>query len=285
MTKLIAALAILAALAWGVTAAAQWIAKKKAPLALAAGKTPLHATAADQDRAMSRAQWRTVAALVFAAVMFAALFRISIGLSGDEGLPIAVTTGLSASGGLLLYSVLPAAKLATSERLLPKRAFVLPAATLAGFFTFIVFIVATTLVPALTLEKYDGVPLLLVAVLLCGAASLALHRLNTTAALPDPRMAALDRRLRGASATNLLAFTSAALLSFFGMAALVTALELNKAASQAINDSAPAHWAIACGVGGAALALAGVVLLIVAAKGALTLRITVRNETPAAAPV
>lgn len=284
MTKLIAALAILAALAWGVTSAAQWIAKKKAPLVLAAGKAPLHATAADQDRAMSRAQWRTVAALVFAAVMFAALFRISIGLSGEEGLPIAVTTGLSASGGLLLFSALPAAKLATSERLLPKRAFVLPSAALTAFLAFIVFIVATTLVPQLTLEKYDGVPLLLVAVLLCGAALLALHRLNTTAALPDPRMAALDRRWRGTSAKNLLAFTSGALLIFFGMAALVTALVLSKATSNATGNSTPAHWAIACGVGGAALALAGVVLLVLAAKGALTLRTAVRKETPAQAP-
>lgn len=284
MTKLIAALAILAALAWGVTAAAQWITKKKAPLALAAGKAPLHATAAEQDKAMGRAQWRTVAALVFAAVMFAALFRISIGLSGDEGLPIAVTTGLSASGGLLLFSALPAAKLATREHLLPKRAFVLPAAALAAFIAFIVLIVlivATALVPHLTLEKYDGVPLLLVAVLLCGAALLAFHRLNTTAALPDPRMAALDRRWRGASARNLLALTSGALLSFFGMAVIVTAVALNKTAS----DSVPAHWAIACGAGGAALALAGVVLLILAAKGALTLRTAVRKETSAPAPV
>ncbi|ALO66388.1 hypothetical protein AS189_07650 [Arthrobacter alpinus] len=291
MTKLIAALAILAALAWGVTAAAQWITKKKAPLALAAGKAPLHATAAEQDKAMGRAQWRTVAALVFAAVMFAALFRISIGLSGDEGLPIAVTTGLSASGGLLLFSALPAAKLATREHLLPKRAFVLPAAALAAFIAFIVLIVATTLVPHLTLEKYDGVPLLLVAVLLCGAALLAFHRLNTTAALPDPRMAALDRRWREISAKNLFALTSGALLSFFGMAAIVTAVALNAAPlnstslNKTASDSVPAHWVIACGAGGAALALAGVVLLILAAKGALTLRTAVRKETPAPAPV
>lgn len=295
MTKLIAALAILAMLAWGVTAAAAWITKKKAPLALAAGKAPLHATAADQDKAMRRAQWRTVTALVFAAVMFAALFRISIGLSGQEGLPIAVTAGLSASGGLLLFSALPAAKLATRERLLPKHSFILPAAVLAAFIAFIALVVATDLVPNLTLEKYDGVPLLLVAILICGASLLALHRLNTAAALPDPRMAGLDRRWREISAKNLLTFSSGALLSFFGMAALVTAVALNAAPlnssllnSAVLNTTASATvstpWVITCGAGGAVLALAGVVLLVLAAKGALTLRPAARKETLAPTP-
>ena len=282
---MIAALAILAMLAWGVTAAAAWITKKKAPLALAAGKAPLHATAADQDQAMRRAQWRTVAALVFAAVMFAALFRISIGLSGQEGLPIAVAPGLSASGGLLLFSALPAAKLATRERLLPRQSFILPAAVLAAFIAFIALVVATDLVPNLTLEKYDGVPLLLVAILICGASLLALHRLNTTAALPDPRMAGLDRRWREISAKHLLTFSSGALLSFFGMAALVTAAPLNSAP---LNTTASATvstpWVITCGAGGAVLALAGVVLLVLAAKGALTLRPAARKETLAPTP-
>lgn len=285
MTKLIAALAILAMLAWGVTAAAAWITKKKAPLALAAGKAPLHATAADQDQSMRRAQWRTVAALVFAAVMFAALFRISIGLSGQEGLPIAVTAGLSASGGLLLFSALPAAKLATRERLLPRQSFILPAAVLAAFIAFIAFVVATDLVPNLTLEKYDGVPLLLVAVLICGASLLALHRLNTTATLPDPRMAGLDRRWREISARNLLTFMSGALLSFFGMAALVTAMALNSAAlSKTASASVSTPWVIACGAGGAVLALAGVVLLVLAARRALALRTAACKETLAPAP-
>lgn len=281
MNKLIAALAILAAVAWGVTATAAWIAKKKAPLALAAGKAPIHATTADQDKAMRRAQWRTVAALLFAAIMFAALFRISIGLSGQEGLPIAVTAGLSASGGLLLFSALPAAKLATRERLLPQRTIIVPAAVLAAFIAFIAFVVATNLVPNLTLEKYDGVPLLLVAVLLSGAALLALHRLNTTAALPDPRMAGLDRRWREISAKNLLNFSSGAVLSFFGMAAIVTSVAMNSVATTTVSDSISLAWVIACGAGGAALAVAGVVLLVLAVKGALTVRTAARKVPPA----
>lgn len=290
MTKLIAALAILAMLAWGITAAAAWITKKKAPLALAAGKTALHATAADQDKAMRRAQWRTLAGAFFAAVMFAALFRISIGLSGQEGLPIAVTAGLSASGGLLLFSALPAAKLATREHLLPKRAFIVPAALLVAFIAFIACIVAMDLAPHLTLQKYDGVPLLLVAILLSGASLLALHRLSTTAALPDPRMAGLDRRWREIWAKNLLTFTSGALLGFFGLAAIVTSTALNAAPlnSSPLNTSVPASvpvpWAIACGAGGAVLAVTGVVLLVLALKGALTVRTAARKEVPAPTP-
>ncbi|WP_038463454.1 hypothetical protein [Arthrobacter sp. PAMC 25486] len=284
MTKLIAALAILAALAWAVTAAASWIAKKKAPLALAAGKGSSHATAAEQDKSMLRAQWRTVAAIVFAAIMFAALFRISIGLSGQAGLPIAMTTGLSASGGLLLFSALPAAQLtnanpAAKTPLLPRRAFILPAATLA---IFTAFVIATELAPDFTAVKTDGVPLLLVAVAFAGSALLVLHRLATTAMLADPRMAALDLRWREISARNVLNFASGALLAGLGTAAILAALALNAVPAGAAAAPSP-HWATACAGGGVAVALAGVVLLALAAKGALTIRTRAREG--ALAPV
>lgn len=284
MTKLIAALAILAALAWAVTAAASWISKKKAPLALAAGKAPIHATPAERDKAMVRAQWRTLAAIAFAAVMFAALFRISIGLSGHAGLPIAMTTGLSASGGLLLFSALPAAKLAkvdpaAKSSLLPRRAFILPAATLA---IFAAFVIATELAPDFSAVKNDGVPLLLVAVAFTGSVLLALHRLATTAMLADPRMAGLDLRWREISARNLLNFASGALLAGLGTAAVLIALGLNAVPAEAAAAPSPT-WATACADGGAAAALAGVVLLALAAKGALTIRTRAREG--ALAPV
>ncbi|MGP9504231.1 hypothetical protein ACT3TS_18725 [Specibacter sp. AOP5-B1-6] len=282
MTKLIAALAILAALAWAVTAAASWIAKKKAPLAIAAGKASIHATPAEQEKSMLRAQWRTVAAFVFAAIMFAALFRISIGLSGQAGLPIAMTTGLSASGGLLLFTALPAAKLATpgpaaKSPVLPRRAFIVPAATLA---VFTAFVISTELAPDFNAVKTDGVPLLLVAVAFAGSALLVLHRLATTAMLADPRMAALDLRWREISARNVLNFASGALLAALGTAAILAALALNAVPANAAASASP-HWATACAAGGAAAALAGVVLLALAAKGALTIRTRAREEAPA----
>lgn len=273
MTKLIAALAILAALACAATATASWIAKKKAPLAIAAGRAPIHATPAEQDKAMKKAQWRTVAAFAFAAVMFATLFRLSVGLSGQEGLPVAVTAGLSASGGLLLFSALPATKIPAdaASPLLPKRAFILPAAILAAFTA---FVTTAALVPALASGKNDGVPLLLLAVALGGSAVLVLHRLNTTRALADPRMSAADRRWREISARNLLNFTSGAFLAYFGTAVILAALAWGGARAETASPA----WRIAGTAGGAALALAGVVQLALAAKGALTIRTAARHE-------
>lgn len=281
MTKLIAALAILAAVAWAVTAAASWIARKKAPLAIGPGKAPIHATAADEDKAMRTAQLRIIAALAFAAILFAALFRISIGLSGQAGLPTAFTAGLSASGGLLLFSALPAAKLATPStaakprnRLLPKRAFILPAAILA---TFAAFVIATEVAPVSSDVKNDGVPLLLTALALSGSSLLALLRLATAAMLPDPRMAGLDHRWREISARTLLLFANGALLSIFGAAAVLAATAIN-----AIEASP--NWATACAAGGVALALAGVALVVMAVKGTLTLRTRARGAAPVPAP-
>ncbi len=235
---------------------------------------------------MVRAQWRTLAAIGFTATMFAALLRISVGLSGQAGLPLAMTTGLSASGGMLLFSALPATKLLAPAQaagcgrspLLPWRAFLLPAATLAAF---IAFAVATELAPDIAAVHTGAVPLLLVAAALAGSALVVLHRLATTAALPDPRMAALDRRWREISARNLLHFASGTLLTCLGTAAILAAAALNTAAGTAGAAASP-DWAIACTAGGAAAAAAGVVLLVLAAKGTLTIRTRVREGAPAA---
>ncbi|MHA7305387.1 hypothetical protein ACX80E_09110 [Arthrobacter sp. TMN-49] len=277
MTKLIAALAILAALACATTATASWIAKKKAPLAIGLGRAQIQATPAELDKAMKKAQWRMVAAIAFAAVMFATLFRVSIGLSGQEGLPLAATAGLSASGGLLLFSALPAAKLPSDNArppLLPKLAFILPAAILAAFTA---FVIVAGLVPAFTSMKNDGVPLLLMVVALGGSALLVLHRLTTTRALTDPRMSAADRRWRELSARNLLNFTNGALLAYFGTAVILAALAWGAAGA----ETASPNWVVAGTAGGAALALAGVVLLALAAKGSLTIRTRAREGTGA----
>ncbi len=286
MTKLIAALAILAALAWAITAVASWIAKKKAPLALAAGKVSLHTSAAEEDKALLKAQWRTAAAAIFAAIMFLALFRISIGLSGQAGLPIAMTTGLSASGGLLLFSALPATKLSKptnpnspSTQFLPRRTFILPAATLIIFTAFTIWVLVTELAPGLSTMKSACVPLLLVAMAVSASSLLVLHRLSTTAMLPDPRMAALDRRWREISAGNLLHFTSGALLSTLATAAIFTAAALNAATAASATAASP-QWATACLIGGSLAGVSGVVLLVLAAKGTLSIRATVRKGAP-----
>ena len=161
---------------------------------------------------------------------------------------------------------------------MPWRAFLLPAATLASF---IAFAVATELAPDIAAVHTGAVPLLLVAAALAGSALVVLHRLATTAALPDPRMAALDRRWREISARNLLHFASGALLTCLGTAAILAAAALNTAAETAGAAASP-DWATACTAGGAAAAAAGVVLLVLAAKGTLTIRTRVREGAPAA---
>ncbi|ALV45934.1 hypothetical protein MB46_11005 [Arthrobacter alpinus] len=282
MTKLIAALAILAALAWAVTATASWITKKKAPLAIASGRAPTHATAAEQNKAMLRAQLRPAAGTVFALIMFAALFRVSIGITGQAGLPTALTAGLSASGGLLLFSALPATALPATpltagltparQQLAAKKHFIMPFATLIAFLAFLV-------VSAQADASYPGwegaLPLALAALALTGSSLLALRRMAKTASLPDPRMAVLDRRWRELSARLVLTFTSGALLAYLGGTAVATGQSLlgTEPASPALGITSLAL--------GSALALAGVVLLVMAAKGAFTIRATALNGTPA----
>lgn len=287
MTKLIAVLAILAALAWAVTATASWITRKKAPLAIASGRAPTHATAVEQNKALLRAQLRPAAGMAFALIMFAALFRVSIGLTGQAGLPTALTAGLSASGGLLLFSALPAASLpATSlpgssltagptparPPLAAKKHFIIPCATLIAFLAFLV-------VSAQADASYPGwegaLPLALAALALTGSSLLALRRLGRTASLPDPRMAVLDRRWRELSARLVLTFTSGALLAYLGGTAVATGQSLlgTEPASSALGITSLAL--------GAALGLSGVVLLGLAAKGAFTIRATALSGTPA----
>lgn len=276
MTKLIALIALLAALAWGVTATASWISKRKAPRALGPGSTPRPVTSAEVDRAMVVAQLRTAAGAAFAMLMFGSLFRVSVGLSGQAGLTAVLTAGLSASGGLLLFSALPAKKLPSTTALadpqkapplLPKLALVLPAAILLAFAA---FITSAGIAGPDLLAWHNGVPALLAALAIAGSALLALHRLKTAASLPDPRMAALDKKWRACSARDLTTFASGALLASLGGTAL---------AASAAATSSPL-WTTACLAGGAALAVAGVMLLVLAAKGALTLRTRVKANTP-----
>ncbi len=307
MTKLIALLAVLVAVAWGITATASWIAKKKAPLALAGGRTPAIPSPGEEDKAMMGAQLRTVGGIVFAAVIFAALFRVSIGLAGQAGMAIALTAGLSASGGLFLYSALPARKQPASNTTAPNKAapnkaapnttgqqqpvvstrdVILPGAALLAFF---IFLAVAALAPVLEKIDLDGSPLAVVSALFAGATALAVHRVKTTLSLPDPRMAGLDRKWRQHTARNLLLFAGGVLLAGLGSTAFMIGLALlnglnglsglnglNGTAGTVAAQPVP-FLAPACVAGGAALAAAGVVLMVLAAKGTLGMRTAVRK--------
>ncbi|WP_269937078.1 hypothetical protein [Arthrobacter sp. HY1533] len=274
MTKLIALAALLAALAWGVTATASWISKRKAPRAIGAGGTQRPVTNAEVDRAMLTAQLRTAAGVAFALLMFTSLFRVSVGLSGQAGLTAVLTASLSASGGLLLFSALPARKLDAPTPLLAKRSMIAPAAILLAFAA---FITAGGLAGPALLAWQNGAPALLTALAMAGSAVLVLQRLKATASLSDPRMASLDSQWRRLSARDLTTFTSGALLASLGGTALAVGWDASGA------GTASPIWTTACLAGGAALAAAGVVLLVLSARGALTLRTRAKANTHAPA--
>ena len=330
MTRMIALALVLLVAAMAVSAVASWISRRKPQRALGAGPASAASTKHAEDRAMLAAQVRAVAALVFAIVMFLALFRASIGLTGQVGLPLALTAGLSASGGLLLFSALPAAKAPASQqprgtvtglaqpsrkaRMLTSRwSFAVP---IVGLLAYTALIVAAGLTSSpdelgrhrvLRLVNADassaatpypgwfyGVPLLVVAVLLAGSALLALARISRNPSLPDPRMAVLDSRWRRVSTRVLLRITTGILLGYLGGTALVAGQAManaGKSFSSAVAAAGTAAgtatstaalssvhgWGIATAAVGAALALTGVVLLVLAARSALGIRAEVRQ--------
>lgn len=305
MNKLIALIALLAAAAWAISATASWISKKRAPRALGPGKTSRPVTAAEQDKAMVVGHFRTVTAVLFAVIMFAGLFRVSIGISGQAGLTIVLIASLSTSGGLLLFSALPAKKFAShhnpaqngsavseavAQRLkLRLRQFWLPSIVLLSF---VAFIVTTGVAGEDYLPWQYGVPALLAALALAGSSFLALRRLAAATALPDPRMPALDRTWRQLSVSNLLTFTTGAMLASFGGTAMAAAFAILARPRTALGAAAPTPtgqdtatlWATIVAAGGAALVLAGVVLLLMAVKGAFTLRARVRKTMTTPSP-
>lgn len=313
MNRLLVLILIATALACAVTATASWIARKRAPLALTAGSAEAPLSKSAEDRAMLLAQLRAVAAVVFCAAMFLILLRPSVALTGLVGLPLALAAGLSASAGLLLYSALPPAKLPaftrSSASLVPRkpwsfgvrRTFAVPFAVVLAY---IAFLVATGLTSSqdgqgryrvLRIEDtsstvaatsypgwFYGVPLMLVTLVLSGSALLALHRIASTPALPDPRMAAMDRRWREVSTRVVVRLGTGALLGYFGGTAMVAGQAMINVA-MSFGDGGQGYrqplygLGVTCAAAGAALALAGVVLLVLAARGTLTIRAAARQ--------
>ncbi|WP_207344089.1 hypothetical protein [Arthrobacter sp. E3] len=318
MTRMIALALVLLLAAMAVSAVASWISRRKPQRALGTGPASAASSKHAEDRAMLAAQIRAVAALVFAIVMFLTLLRASIGLTGQVGLPLALTAGLSASGGLLLFSALPAAKAPGSHRLPSQKpatigagpagsaptarmlasrwSFALPIVVLLAYAALIVAAGLTSSPDELGRHRvlrlvsadassaatpypgwFYGVPLLVVAVLLTGSAFLAFVRISRNPSLPNPGMAALDSRWRRVAIQVLLRITTGILLGYLGGTAIV--------AGRAMAALSSLHgWGIATVVVGAALALTGVVLLVLAARSALGIRAAVRrgNRPPAA---
>lgn len=272
MTKLIALIAVLAALAWAVTATASWITARKAPRMLGRGTTPLPSTKVEENRAFLLAQLRTVLAVVFTVAIFAAIFRFSVGISGQAGLTAVLTAQLSISAGLLLFSALPAKRRSPegAAEETGKRSLAVGAVILLAFAAFVA--TAGTLAPEY-LPWQEGVPALLAATALAGSALLAGRRISSMSWFQDPRMAALDQKWRRLSLQDLAGFTHGALLAGLGGTALLARLTMDPAQATGV-------WT-AAGAAGAALLAAGVVLMGITVKGTLQLRARVRTDTAA----
>lgn len=318
LTKLLAALAVIAALALVITAAASWVTRRRKPLAITTGKSSAVPARSAIDRAMLGAQLKAVAAVGFSIATFVALFRAAIAFSGMLGLPLALVSGLSVSAGLLLFSALPSTKLSAqttaSATLTPRRPwsfgsrsnFIVPAAIAA---IYIAFLIVTGLTSApddegryrvLRLEDavsssaaspypgwYYGIPLILVTVALAGSAMLALHRISATHALPDPRMAGLDRRWREISTQVVLRLGTGALLAYVGGTALVAGQAMANVAMSgpgSVYRQPLLGLGVGLGILGAALAVIGVVLLVLAAKASLTIRASAQEQASADQP-
>ncbi len=314
--KLLAALAVIAALALVITAAASWVSRRRKPLAITTGKSSTVPARSAIDRAMLGAQLKAVAAVGFSIATFVALFRAAIAFSGMLGLPLALVSGLSVSAGLLLFSALPSTKLSAqptaSATLTPRRPwsfgsrsnFIVPAAIAA---IYIAFLMVTGLTSApdgkgryrlLDLENvpstvattsypgwYYGVPLIAVTVVLAGSVVLALRRISTTAALPDPRMTSLDRKWREISTRVVLRLGTGALLGYFGGTALAAARAMVSIAG--VWDESGKGSLLGLGVTsaavGAVLVGVGAMLVVLAGKDALSIREKTRVACPEAA--
>jgi len=294
-----------------ISSGARWISSKRPARAIPAGSGP--ASKSSENRAMLFAQLRALASIAFAVVLFLALLRASIAFTGQVGLPLALTAGLSASGGLLLYSSLPAPMPprtgAANASLVPRkpwsfgprRSFLVPAAIAVCY---IGLLVATGLTSSPDeLGRYRlirlaegahstsagpypgwfyGVPLMLVTVALAGAAFLALRRISSTPSLPDPRMAALDMQWREISTRVVVRLGTGALLGYAGGTALLAGQAVAGAAAN-FNQSGhgPLQPLFAVGfavaVAGPVLVAAGAFLIFLAAKAAFTIRSSARH--------
>lgn len=319
MNRLVVPLLLMVTVALAITAVASWIARKRGPLAITSGRTS-PVTSAAVDRAMLMAQLRAITSLVFSVLMFLALLRVSIAVTGMVGLPIALTAGLSASAGLLLFSALPTARIpsstTSSAALTPRRpwsfarrrAFAVPLGIATAY---LAFLIATGLASSpdeqgryrnISLVDptfsgaaspfpgwFYGIPLMVVTLVLAGTALLALQRISKTRSLPDPRMAQLDRRWREISTQVVLRLATGALLGYFGGTAVVAGQTMINLAWKfdGVSHSQPLlALGITSAAVGAALALTGTVLLLLAAKSALTIRTVTRagNLDPASTP-
>lgn len=310
MNRVLVLFLVATAVVYIAAAAASWVARKRAPRAV----TTAPPSNAAVGRAMLTAQLPGVASAIFSVVLFIALLRPSVAVTGRVGLPLALSAGACVTAGLLMFSALPPARpYATgpaSAEAVPLKArslrgrwtIILPATVLTAFLALVLATGITSATdsqgryrilavagstPTAAAIAYPGwtygVPLMLVAIVLAGAMALALRRIAASPSLPDPRMAALDRKWRKISTRIVARLGTGTLLAYLGGTALMAGLAMaGVGASAGGGANGPQQPLLALGITsaavGAALGLAGVVVLVLAARDALTIRAASRRS-------
>jgi len=260
---------------------------------------------ASGDHAMGAAQRRAVAAVVLSILVFIGLAYMSAAMPHLAGLPLAAAPGLAVSAGLLLFAALPPTTMTRGNGgLVPRntpsfnmrRTFAAPVAVAV---VFVAFLVATGLTSSqdelgryrelsasdfstMAVSSpypgwYYGLPLIAVTAVLVTSVYLALRRVAATSALGDPLLAHQDRKWREITTRVLVRLGTGTLLGYLGGTALITGLS---AATLSTAFDVEGHGyqqslhstGITVTVIGAAMALLGVVLLVLAADRALTIR-------------
>lgn len=253
---------------------------------------------------LAAARRRAVLAVALAALLGFALLQLGAAVPSLLGLPFALATGLAATAGLLLYAATPPRVPRVDERApraaslesrslwthAPWHSLALPGALLALQLLLVLFCGATagadefgrSRVIRLPTEHgstaagpypgwYYGLPALLVSALLVLALLVALRRIGGTAALPVPELSVVDAGWRRASVGILSTLVSAALAVPLGGTAFIAGSAMRSASGGVAPHEAWWVLGTALQLGGAALGLAGIVLLARAVALALRL--------------
>ena len=118
----------------------------------------------------------------------------------------------------------------------------------------------------------------IVTVLLAASTYSALHRISRTPTLPDPIDASTDQRWRNGSTRLVTLVADAALLGYLGGVACCAGLTVSSAGSTLAANGGHAAGIVPTGaalaLAGGVLVLAGVVVAVLAAGQAFTLRAT-----------
>ncbi len=269
-------------------------------------------------RAVRSAQNRALAAVTFTAILLTIGFLAGISLPQYLGLPLAVTPALSGAAGLLLYALTPPVMASNpmgelrSASLTPRSAWSFaPSSTFIGLglltvanLLFLILTGATSSPDSYGLYRsfriegpdfssaaspypgwYYSIPMMIATVILAGATILALRRVSSTPALPEPGFEGQDALWRVAT-TRIITTLVAGILSMqLGGAALIAGQAAHNATDWPEFPPKVSALSSIVLLSGIMALLASVVLFGMAASRAFGLKLVVSRDFYRHAPM